>query len=59
MDVNFDFDEQLEKLGKIPRAARYGAVVGLLALRPLQRTRLYLLLNKLFLKSCIMRVSVY
>lgn len=30
MDVNFDFDEQLEKLGKIPRAARYGAVIAIL-----------------------------
>lgn len=32
MDVNFDFDEQIEKLAKIPRAARLGAVVGILAL---------------------------
>jgi len=33
MDVkNIDFDEQLEKLGKIPRPARYGAVVAVLAL---------------------------
>lgn len=31
MDMNFDFDEQLEKLGKIPRAARYGAVFAILA----------------------------
>ncbi len=31
MDVNFDFDEQLEKLGKVPRAARYGAVGAILA----------------------------
>ncbi len=30
MDVNIDFDEQLEKLGKIPRAARYGGVAGIL-----------------------------
>ncbi len=30
MDVNVDFDEQLEKLGKIPRAARYGGVAGIL-----------------------------
>jgi type IV pilus assembly protein PilO len=30
MDVNFDFDEHFEKLGKIPRAARLGAVVGIL-----------------------------
>jgi type IV pilus assembly protein PilO len=30
MDLNFDFDEQLEKLGKIPRIARMGAVVGIL-----------------------------
>jgi type IV pilus assembly protein PilO len=32
MDVNFDFDEQLEKLSKVPKAARLGAVVGILAL---------------------------
>ena len=31
MDVNLDFDEQLEKLGKVPPSARYGAVAGLLA----------------------------
>ena len=31
MDVNFDFDQQLEKLGKVPRAARYGAVLAILA----------------------------
>ena len=31
MDVNLDFDEQLEKLGKVPRSVRYGAVAGLLA----------------------------
>ena len=30
MDVNVDFDEQLEKLGKIPRSARYGGVAGIL-----------------------------
>jgi type IV pilus assembly protein PilO len=30
MDVNVDFDEQLEKLGKIPRPVRYGAVAGIL-----------------------------
>jgi type IV pilus assembly protein PilO len=30
MDLNFDFDEQLEKLGKVPRIARMGAVVGIL-----------------------------
>jgi type IV pilus assembly protein PilO len=30
MDLNFDFDEQLEKLGKVPRLARMGAVVGIL-----------------------------
>jgi len=30
MDMNVDFDEQLEKLGKIPRAARYGGVAGIL-----------------------------
>lgn len=33
MDVkNIDFDEQFEKLGKIPKAARYGAVGAILAL---------------------------
>ena len=33
MDVkNIDFDEQFEKLGKVPKAARYGAVLGILAL---------------------------
>ena len=33
MDVkNIDFDEQFEKLGKIPKAARYGAVAAILAL---------------------------
>ena len=33
MDVkNIDFDEQFEKLGKIPKAARYGAVAAVLAL---------------------------
>ena len=33
MDVkSIDFDEQLEKLGKVPRAARYGAVAAILAL---------------------------
>ena len=33
MDVkSIDFDEQLEKLGKVPRPARYGAVVAILAL---------------------------
>ena len=33
MDVkNIDFDEQFEKLGKVPKAARYGAVAALLAL---------------------------
>jgi type IV pilus assembly protein PilO len=30
MDVNVDFDEQLEKLGKIPRSARYGGVAAIL-----------------------------
>ncbi len=30
MDVNVDFDEQLEKLGKIPRPARYAAVAAIL-----------------------------
>ncbi len=30
MDVNVDFDVQLEKLGKIPRSARYGGVAGIL-----------------------------
>lgn len=33
MDVkNIDFDEQLEKLGKVPRSVRYGAVAAVLAL---------------------------
>lgn len=33
MDMkSIDFDEQLEKLGKVPRAARYGAVGAILAL---------------------------
>ena len=33
MDVkNIDFDQQFEKLGKIPKAARYGAVGAILAL---------------------------
>ena len=33
MDVkSIDFDEQFEKLGKIPKAARYGAVAAILAL---------------------------
>jgi type IV pilus assembly protein PilO len=33
MDMkNIDFEEQLEKLGKVPRAARYGAVAAILAL---------------------------
>jgi type IV pilus assembly protein PilO len=33
MDMkSIDFDEQLEKLAKVPRAARYGAVAALLAL---------------------------
>jgi type IV pilus assembly protein PilO len=33
MDVkNIDFDEQFEKLGKVPKAARYGAVAAILAL---------------------------
>jgi type IV pilus assembly protein PilO len=33
MDVkNIDFDEQFEKLGKIPKPARYGAVGAILAL---------------------------
>jgi type IV pilus assembly protein PilO len=33
MDVkSIDFDEQLEKLGKIPRAGRYGAVAAILGL---------------------------
>jgi type IV pilus assembly protein PilO len=33
MDVkNIDFDSQLEKLGKVPRAARYGTVGAILAL---------------------------
>ncbi len=33
MDMkSIDFDEQLEKLGKIPKAARYGAVAAILAL---------------------------
>jgi type IV pilus assembly protein PilO len=33
MDLkSIDFDEQLEKLGKIPKAARYGAVGAILAL---------------------------
>ena len=32
MDMkNIDFDEQLEKLGKVPRSARYGAVAAILA----------------------------
>lgn len=30
MDVKFDYEEQLEKLAKVPRAARYGAVVAIL-----------------------------
>jgi type IV pilus assembly protein PilO len=32
MDVNFDFDEQIEKLAKVPRSARLAAVLGVLAL---------------------------
>lgn len=33
MDVkNIDFDEHFEKLGKVPKAARYGAVAAILAL---------------------------
>ena len=33
MDMkNIDFEEQLEKLGKVPRAARYGGVAAILAL---------------------------
>lgn len=30
MDVKFDFEEQLEQLAKVPRAARYGAVGAIL-----------------------------
>jgi type IV pilus assembly protein PilO len=32
MDVNFDFDEKIEKLAKVPRSARLAAVLGVLAL---------------------------
>ena len=33
MDMkSIDFDQQLEKLGKVPKAARYGAVAAILAL---------------------------
>ena len=33
MDVkSIDFEEQFEKLGKVPKAARYGAVAAILAL---------------------------
>ena len=32
MDMNFDFDEQIEKLAKVPKAARLGAVLGILVL---------------------------
>ena len=31
MDLGIDFDEQLEKLAKVPKVARHGAVAGLLA----------------------------
>ncbi len=31
MAFNFDFDEKLEQLGKLPKAARLGAVVAILA----------------------------
>lgn len=30
MDLGFDLDEQLEKLAKVPKAARHGVVAGLL-----------------------------
>jgi len=32
MDMNFDFDEQIEKLAKVPKPVQMGAVAGLVAI---------------------------